>query len=331
MLFSDWDRSGRRDLRVSNDRHYYDCDGEEQLWRIAPGRAAAPLHRRRRLGADADLGHGHRQLRRDRRRLSRRLPDQPGPTTSSRRSTAGPVAADLPRHRPQARRHRRPAVRRRRRAALDRLAPRVPGRQQRRLHRPVRLQGQRRARSPTTPTKDPSDLFLGQPDGTFVEARRGRRHRRLRRAAAAPPSPTSTSTACSTSSRSTTARRSQVWRNVGAGDARGAGADGPLARRSGSTSPARTGTRSAPGSRSGSASTTQRRELTVGGGHVGGELGWIHFGLGPARDAQSAGAVAGRRRSVPWLPRGRRTSSSIVERGATRPGRGRRRPATARR
>ena len=37
MLFSDWDRSGRRDLRVSNDRHYYREDGEEQLWRIEPG------------------------------------------------------------------------------------------------------------------------------------------------------------------------------------------------------------------------------------------------------------------------------------------------------
>ena len=39
MLFSDWDRSGRRDLRVSNDRHYYsdDSDGEEQLWRVAAG------------------------------------------------------------------------------------------------------------------------------------------------------------------------------------------------------------------------------------------------------------------------------------------------------
>ena len=39
MLFSDWDRSGRRDLRVSNDRHYYGeaSDGEEQLWRIAAG------------------------------------------------------------------------------------------------------------------------------------------------------------------------------------------------------------------------------------------------------------------------------------------------------
>lgn len=36
MLFSDWDRSGRMDLRVTNDRHYY-IDGEEQLWRIEPG------------------------------------------------------------------------------------------------------------------------------------------------------------------------------------------------------------------------------------------------------------------------------------------------------
>ncbi len=36
MLFSDWSRSGRRDLRVSNDRHYF-REGGEQLWRIAPG------------------------------------------------------------------------------------------------------------------------------------------------------------------------------------------------------------------------------------------------------------------------------------------------------
>jgi enediyne biosynthesis protein E4 len=38
MLFSDWDRSGRMDLRVSNDEQYYlPTDGQEQLWRIAPG------------------------------------------------------------------------------------------------------------------------------------------------------------------------------------------------------------------------------------------------------------------------------------------------------
>ena len=34
-LFSDWGRTGRRDLRLSNDRHYY-TDGQEQLWRLDP-------------------------------------------------------------------------------------------------------------------------------------------------------------------------------------------------------------------------------------------------------------------------------------------------------
>ncbi len=32
MLFTDWSRSGRADLRVSNDRHYYVRGGQEQLW-----------------------------------------------------------------------------------------------------------------------------------------------------------------------------------------------------------------------------------------------------------------------------------------------------------
>ena len=35
VLFSDWSRSGRRDLRMANDRHYY-IDGTEQLWRVEP-------------------------------------------------------------------------------------------------------------------------------------------------------------------------------------------------------------------------------------------------------------------------------------------------------
>ncbi|HEY4228488.1 MAG TPA: CRTAC1 family protein [Candidatus Limnocylindrales bacterium] len=40
MLFSDWDGSGRMDLRVSNDRDYYRQGvGQEQLWRIEPGHA----------------------------------------------------------------------------------------------------------------------------------------------------------------------------------------------------------------------------------------------------------------------------------------------------
>jgi hypothetical protein len=36
VLFSDWSRSGRRDLRMTNDRHYY-RNGGEQLWRMEPG------------------------------------------------------------------------------------------------------------------------------------------------------------------------------------------------------------------------------------------------------------------------------------------------------
>ncbi|WP_299622771.1 CRTAC1 family protein [uncultured Tateyamaria sp.] len=32
ILFTDWARNGRPDLRMSNDRHYYIRDGQEQLW-----------------------------------------------------------------------------------------------------------------------------------------------------------------------------------------------------------------------------------------------------------------------------------------------------------
>ena len=34
MLFSDWQHNGHADLRVSNDRHYYVHNGEEQLWKM---------------------------------------------------------------------------------------------------------------------------------------------------------------------------------------------------------------------------------------------------------------------------------------------------------
>lgn len=38
VLFSDWAGDGVRDLRMTNDRHYY-TDGQEQLWHIEPGSA----------------------------------------------------------------------------------------------------------------------------------------------------------------------------------------------------------------------------------------------------------------------------------------------------
>lgn len=36
LLFSDWGRLGRQDLRVSNDRHYYVKGGQEQMWAMEP-------------------------------------------------------------------------------------------------------------------------------------------------------------------------------------------------------------------------------------------------------------------------------------------------------
>ena len=34
ILFSDWKRQGKADLRISNDRHYYLHDGHDQLWKM---------------------------------------------------------------------------------------------------------------------------------------------------------------------------------------------------------------------------------------------------------------------------------------------------------
>ncbi|MEX3009831.1 FG-GAP repeat domain-containing protein [Hoeflea sp. TYP-13] len=44
MIFTDWNRSGTPSLRITNDRHYY-RDGEEQMWRVDPGKAPR-LYRR---------------------------------------------------------------------------------------------------------------------------------------------------------------------------------------------------------------------------------------------------------------------------------------------
>jgi enediyne biosynthesis protein E4 len=40
MMFSDWNKSGVPSLRVTNDREYYE-GGQEQMWRIEPGKAPA--------------------------------------------------------------------------------------------------------------------------------------------------------------------------------------------------------------------------------------------------------------------------------------------------
>ncbi len=44
MIFTDWNHSGRPDLRMTNDRQYY-RGGEEQLWRIEPDRPPRPYRK----------------------------------------------------------------------------------------------------------------------------------------------------------------------------------------------------------------------------------------------------------------------------------------------
>ena len=61
---------------------------------------------------------------------------------------------------------------------------------------------------------------------------------------------------------------------------------------------------------------TIQREVTVGGGHASGQLGWIHFGLGRRRRRAGPGHVAGRR-GGPVDPGRRPTGYVTIDRGAS--------------
>jgi len=77
----------------------------------------------------------------------------------------------------------------------------------------------------------------------------------------------------------------KVWRNVGSGDATKPVQMGNWL----AIQPTQTGpNRDAIGARIEVkvGETTMRRELTVGGGHAGGQIGPTHFGLGTAGEAQ---------------------------------------------
>ena len=142
--------------------------------------------------------------------------------------------------------------------------------------------------------KDPSNLLLGTADGTFTERAKqaGILSYKLGRGAALVDLNLDGLLDLVQVPRGTPVLG---WRNVGSGSAKRRQGDGPL----GIPRPrsARRRTEDAIGAwievRTGD--QVQRRELTVGGGHAGGQLGPIHFGLGDATDAAGARAVARRR------------------------------------
>ena len=310
LLFSDWDRSGRRDLRVSNDRHYYQ-DGEEQLWRIEPGEEPRqyteqdgwmPLHIWGMGIASQDLtGDGYPEvyLTSQGDNKLQTLADGPSkPTyadialrrgaTAHKPFTGGDINASTAWH-PQFED-----------VNNDGFADLYVGKGNVEHQLDMAM-------------KDPSDLLIGQADGTFVE---GALDAGIVDFASARGAALVDLNRDGLLDLVQVVRREHVriWRNVGSGDAatpRPMGSwlgvrlaqDGPNGDAIGSFLDVRAGGR------------TQEREVTVGGGHVSGQLGPIHIGLGMADQADVRvtwpdGTIG------PWLPVGA-DQTVLVQKGAT--------------
>jgi hypothetical protein len=310
ILFSDWDRSGRRDLRLTNDRHYY-TDGKDQLWRMDPG--AAP-----REYTEADgwrtmhiwgMGIASIDLTGDGKPEYVLTSQADNKLQTLEEGATGPTFVDI---------------------ALERGVT---------AHRPVTggdvlpstawhpefadvnddgfvdlfiSKGNVEAMNEYAAI-DPNDLFLGQPDGTFVNVTE----------AAGIVDPAKSRGAAVVDldldgrlDLVVVERREPVrlWRNAGTGGAGDGSADeghwlglrvrqpGPNTDAIGAWVEVRIG------------EMMILRELTVGGGHASGELGWLHVGLGPSEQAEVRvtwpnGEVG------PWLPV-EADGFAIVERGA---------------
>jgi hypothetical protein len=281
MLFSDWDRSGRRDLRVSNDRHYYDpVNGQEQLWRVAPGEAP-------RLYVDGwvqvqieGMGIASYDVTGD------GYPDvyltSQGPN-KLQTLTAGPSQPTF-----------RDIASRR---GVSASAPFTGGdtRPSTAWHpefQDVNNDGfidlyvtkGNVEEIPTYAAIDPSNLLLGQPDGTFQEVAEAAGVLDFARGRGAALADFNLDGLLDLVKVNLGAPV-LLWRNAGAGDA---AHPMPMGHWLAVTLRQPGSNRDAIGSwievRVGD--TTMRRELTVGGGHSGGQLGPIHFGLGPSGEAQ---------------------------------------------
>ena len=299
MLFSDWDRSGRRDLRVSNDRHY-NRNGQEQLWRVERGEAPRPWShdegwRPMRIWgmgiASQDLtGDGYPEIYLTSQADNKLQTLADGPSAPRYRDIA--IERRATAHRPY--------------IGGDDLPSTAWHAQFEDVNNDSFMdlfvsKGNVEAQSEYA-MRDPSNLLIGQPDGSFVEGAVDAgivSYDRARGAAIADLNLDGLLDLVVVNRRENVS----LWRNVGAGDAaEGAPMGNWIALRLrddtghnhdavGAWIELRTGDR------------TVERELTVGGGHASGQLGWVHVGIGDARAAQV---------TVIW-PDGERGRPSSVE------------------
>ncbi|KQU95906.1 CRTAC1 family protein [Devosia sp. Root105] len=271
MLFTDWDKSGTPSLRVSNDREYYE-GGQEQMWRILPSEAPKLLTladgwkvlRIWGMGiASYDLdGDGYPEY------FLTSMADNklqtltaPGPKPDYKDVA---YARGVTAHRPY---------------TGDDLRPSTAWHAQ---FDDVNNDGLvdlfvakgNVDQMPDFAMHDPDNLLLQGADGKFVEVgdQAGISNNGNSRGAALVDFNMDGLLDLVVVNRRTGA---QVWRNTGAA---GGGNWIEVALRQpapnvdaiGSWIEVKRG------------DTTMRRELTVGGGHAGGQLGWVHFGLGDA-------------------------------------------------
>ena len=281
ILFSDWDRSGRRDLRMTNDRHYY-LEGEEQLWRVAEGELPRvythdegwqPMQIWGMGIASYDLtGDGLPEVfltSQGDNKLQTLVDGAAEPNYTDIAIRRGVTA-----HRPY--------------AGGDAL----PSTAWHAEFQDVNNDGLidlfitkgNVDEMVEYASRDPSNLLLGQADGTFSESGEAAgivSFDRGRGAAVVDLNLDGMLDLVQVNRRAP----ASLWRNVGWGDAAEPAAMGNwVALRLEQPGPNRDAIGSWIEVRAGE--RTEEREVTIGGGHAGGQLGWIHFGLGDADTAQ---------------------------------------------
>jgi hypothetical protein len=280
ILFSDWDRTGRRDLRMTNDRHYY-RDGQEQLWRVAADESP-------RLYEEEEgwqrmqiwgMGIASHDLTGDGLPEVYLTSQGDNKLQTLAEGVAEPNYRDIAFER---------GVTAHRPFAGDVVLPSTawhPEFQDVNNDGLMDLfvsKGNVEAMTGYA-AEDPSNLLLGQADGTFVESAEDAGILSFARARGAALTDLNLDGMLDLV---VVNRREnvKVWRNVGAGDASQPQSSGSrpmgswLAVQLEQAGPNRDAIGSWIEVRIGRYKI--QREVTVGGGHAGGQYGWIHFGLG---------------------------------------------------
>jgi hypothetical protein len=281
MLFSSWDGSDRRDLRVSNDRQYY-TDGSEQMWRMTPGEPPTqytpddgwrPLQIWGMGIASQDLtGDG--------------LPEVYLTSQGDNKLQTLAAGSSQPAYRDIALKRGVTATRPfsgDTTMASTAWHPEFADVNNDGFTDLFVSKGNVGAQADYA-KRDPSDLFIAQPDGTFVEAAQQAGILRFDRGRGAALVDLNLDGMLDLVEVNYGAE-AVVWRNVGSGTADTPAPMGHwLMLEIRQPAPNRDAIGAWVDVRIGDLRV--RRELTIGGGHAGGELGWLHIGLGPATSAE---------------------------------------------